>query len=66
LKTDDVDATVSDCAHRTRRPVYYVPDRWKTAVKDLIDKRKMKEDLDKMIPEEFQELKEEFYDTLIR
>jgi hypothetical protein len=26
----------------------------------------MKEDLDKMIPEEFQELKEEFYDTLIR
>jgi hypothetical protein len=53
-------------SERTRRLVYYVPDKWKTAVKDLIDKRKMKEILDKMSPEEFQELKEEFYDTFIR
>lgn len=53
-------------SEQTGRPVYYVPDRWKTAVKDLIDKREMKEILDKMSPAEFQELKEEFYDTFIR
>ncbi len=53
-------------SEQTGRPVYYVSDRWKTAVKDLIDKREMKEILDKMSPEEFQELKEEFYDTFIR
>jgi hypothetical protein len=53
-------------SERTRRPVYYVPDKWKVEVRDLIDKRKMKEDLDKATPEEFQQLKEEFYDTFIR
>ena len=53
-------------SERTGRPIYYVPDRWKVEVKNLIDKRKMKEILDKMTPEEFQELKEEFYDIFIR
>lgn len=58
-----IDKKISE---KTRRPVYYVPDIWKVEVKDLIDKREMKEILDKMTPEEFQELKEEFYDTFIK
>lgn len=50
----------------TRRLVYYVPEEWKQEVRILIEKREMKENIDKLTPEEFAELKEEFYDTFIR
>jgi len=46
--------------------VYYVPEKWKPEVRILIEKREMKENIDKLTPEEFAELKEEFYDTFIR
>jgi|GEM_PF-6141409 len=50
----------------TRRLVYYVSEEWKQEVRILIEKREMKENIDKLTPEQFAELKEEFYDTFIR
>jgi len=53
-------------SERTRRSVYYVPEEWKQEVRILIEKREMKENIDKLTLEEFAELKEEFYNTFIR
>lgn len=44
---------------KTRRPVYYVPDKWKPDVRILMERREMMEMVDKLSPEELLELKKE-------
>jgi hypothetical protein len=43
----------------TKRPVYYVPEAWKHEVRNVIDRREIHQNIDKLTPEELVELKKE-------
>ena len=46
----------------SRWPIYYVPRSLEGEVKNLIDRLEMKEQLDKLSPEEFKKFKDEFFE----
>jgi hypothetical protein len=43
----------------TKRPVYYVPEEWKHEVRNVIDRREINQNIDKLTPEELVELRKE-------
>lgn len=44
---------------KTKRPVYYVPEEWKSEVRNSIERREMMEMVDKLTREELVELRKE-------